>query len=166
LNESNLHPIHKWATVFVLGLTVILTVAPFVSVSSQNDVTSAMFSQALVQVQQAELAGASPQEISGLVNLLNRAAELDHEAIQSSAANETARESQLTAQVGQILNTVESEAMQLTVSSSQRSSANKIIAYLSGVLAAVLGTVAYLFAVYLNERHKVNRIFQMRVRRK
>jgi hypothetical protein len=153
--------------IFVLAIAIILTVAPFVPVSSQNDMTSpASFSQALVQVQKAELAGATPQEILGLVNLLNKAVELDREANQLSAANETAKASQVTSQVNQTLITVESEAMQLTVSSTRRSSANKITLYLEGALAAVLGTFTYSFAVYINVRRKVKQTFQMRVKRK
>lgn len=152
---------------FALAITIILIVVSFVPVSSQNDMTSpASFSQALVQVQKAELAGATPQEISGLVNLLNRAVELDREANQLSAANETAKASQVTSQVNQTLITVESEAMQLTVSSTQRSSANKITLYLEGVIAALLGTFTYSVAVYLNEKRKVKQTFQMRVKRK
>jgi hypothetical protein len=152
---------------FAFAIMLILIVVPFVPVSSQNDVTSrASFSQALVQVQKAELAGATPQEISGLVNLLNRAVELDREANQLSAANETAEASQVTSQVNQTLITVESEATQLTVSSTQRSFANKIALYLEGVIAALLGTFIYSLAVYLNEMRKVKQTFQMRVKGK
>jgi predicted RNA-binding protein len=54
--------------------------------------------------------------------------------------------------------------MQLTVSSTQRSSEHKIAVYIVGVIAAVLGTITYSVAIYLNERRKVKQTFQMRVK--
>ena len=116
-------------------------------------------------VNNAEAAGATPNETAPLVTLLNRALELNQEA-SSLPTNQTDQRNALLSSVNQILTNVTDQANDLTATSAQRTYTNKIVTYVSGIVAAVVGTFAYVFGVELYQRYRIKRTFQMRVRRK
>jgi len=124
------------------------------------------FGGTITALHQAETAGAAPTEIESLVTLLNRALELNDQAMKLNTADETQRRTALLAQVNQILTTVEDQTAELTVVASQRTYTNKILTYAGGVVAATLGTVGYAFATSFYQKYRVKRTFQMRVTRK
>ena len=119
------------------------------------------FGPALVAVRTAESAGATPTEIAGLVTLLNKALMLNCGA---SKLNETEARSNST-EIRQILITVDDQANQLATTSSQRTSNQRILAYASGVVIAIVGTLAFALLVPVYEAYQTRRTLRMRVRR-
>ena len=115
---------------------------------------------------QAESAGATPSEIGALVALLNKALELNGEALKLTAPDEVQRRAELVAQVDHILMTVENRAADLTALASQRSYTNKVLTYVWGAIAAVLGTILYAFTMSFYRKYRIKRTFQMRISRK
>jgi hypothetical protein len=167
LNESELPRIQsKLAIVAVLAILAMIATEPF-AVSSQTVGTlEPRFGQTLVELHQSETAGATSSEVAELVALLNKALELDGEAAKLSTPDQTQKRADLRAQVDQILTTVENRAAELTVVASQRSYTNRVLTYVGGAIAAVLGTIAYAFIAVFYQKYRVKRTFQMRVTRK
>jgi predicted PurR-regulated permease PerM len=120
------------------------------------------FGPAIIALRQAESAGATPAEITGLVNLLNRALALNREA---SRLNESQARVKLL-EVEQILDTVTSQARALAIASSQRSYTERVLTYASGAIAAVVATLICAFVVLTYQEYRIRRIFQMKVRRR
>jgi hypothetical protein len=121
------------------------------------------FGQALVLVQQAESAGATPSEIAELVTLLNSALELDQQALRLTSQSDAQKRADLLAQADVILTSVENKAAQLQVVASQRTRTNTMLAYVYGVIAALLGTVAYAYGGAFYRKYRTKRTFQMRI---
>jgi hypothetical protein len=117
-------------------------------------------------VRQAESAGATSSEVSELVILLNKALELDREAMTLNAPNETERRSALLVEANQTLTTVQNQAANLTVAASERTYTDKVLTYVGGAIAAALGTIIYAFSVSFYQKYRIKRTFQMRVTRK
>lgn len=144
----------------------ILTLHLPIAVSETTDTLQPGFNQAIVELRDAQSAGATPSELSEPVALLNKALELNREALKLSTSDEASERTELLAQVDQILTTVENQAIQLTAVSSQRKSMNEFLTYLSGAIAAILGTIVYASAMSLRRKSRIKRTFQMRVSRK
>jgi CHASE3 domain sensor protein len=119
--------------------------------------------QTLVTLHQAESAGATPSEIEALVALLNKALELDNEALKLNAPDQAQRRNDLLAQVEQILTTVQNRATELAAVASQRTYNNRVLTYVGGAITAVLATFAYAFIVSFYQKYRIKRTFQMRV---
>jgi len=117
------------------------------------------FGPAIVAVRTAESAGATPTEVAGLVALLNKALTLNTEASNGTQAGSNSTE------IKQILVSVDDQAHQLATTSSQRMYNHRILTYASGVVAAILGTLAFALIVPVYEAHQIRRTFRMRVRR-
>jgi hypothetical protein len=120
------------------------------------------FGQAIVAVNNAEAAGASPNETAPLVAMLNKAFELNQEA-SSLPTNQTDERHALLSSVNQILTNVTNQANDLCTTSTQRAFTNKLVTYVSGLLVAAVGTFAYVFGVELYQRYRIKRALQMRV---
>jgi len=149
-----------------LALLALIAVQPLTATSQITATLQPRFGQTLVVLHQAESAGATSSEVAELVALLNRAIELDGEALKLGAPDQAQRRTELLAQVNQILTTVENRATELTVVAYQRSQTNRILTYVWGVIAAIIGTGAYAFAVSSYQKYRIKRTFQMRVTRK
>jgi hypothetical protein len=145
-----------------LTVLTLIAMSQFVS-SAQQAPLQPGFGYAITAVNQAEAAGATRAEIAPLVNLLNNALELDHEAQQT--LDQSAR-TQLLSQVDQILTTVENQAKMLTAASSQRTQSNHLFSYVVGVLAALVGTIVYALAALTYRKYRIKRTLQMRIRAK
>ena len=161
-------PIHnKLPIIGVLAVLVILAIRPLTPATSQTVGTlQPGFGQAIVVLNRAESAGATSSEVSKLVALLNKALELNREALKLNATDEAETRAALLGQVDQILTTVKNRAIELTVAASQRSYNTRVLTYLGGAIAAVLGTITYAFAVSFYQKYRIKRTFQMRVIRK
>ena len=154
--------IHK--SILIVSIFVVLAViaveptavAPQVIVTLEPD-----FNQAIVTLHQAESAGATPSEVSELVGLLNRALELNREALEPNTPNE--KRTVLLAQVDQILLTVENRSVELKAVSSQRAYIDEVFAYAGAAIAALLGTILLEFAWSLHQKNRTKRTFQMKV---
>jgi hypothetical protein len=119
------------------------------------------FITAFVLVRQAEAAGATRQEVADLVLLLNKALQLSEET--KKLPSSEAQRATLLAQVDETLGKVEVEASQLEFTAAQRMSTNRVIAYVSGGIAAFLATLAYAFTSHIWRRYRIKRTFQMRI---
>ena len=145
----------------VLAILLPLTAQTMTSALQLTEETQSRLSRALALVHQAEAAGATREEVAGLVLLLNKALQLDAEATRPSTS-ETQRAALLT-QVDETLASVETEAIRLEVTASQRTFTNRVIAYVSSGIAAFLATLAYAYTGYIWRRYRIKRTFQMRV---
>ena len=153
-------PSHKILTLALLVIASFIAVQSFVA--SQTVVTlQPGFEQAIIAVRSAEMAGAAPNDISGLVSLLNKALEINHEALQSNTPAD--KRAQLLAQVNQILATVQNNAAELT---SEKTYTDRIMAYALGGVVAFLATILYGFAAVFYQRYRIGKTFDMRVKRK
>ncbi len=124
------------------------------------------FGQSFEAVLRAESAGATSQELSPLVAQLNKALELDRQALTLTNPTESGQRVELFAQVNQILARVHGEADQLADASAQRSYDDRILNYTWGMAAAVLGTLGYALALPFYDNLRIKRTFRMKVRRK
>jgi signal transduction histidine kinase len=121
------------------------------------------FSNALMAIQQAETAGATASEIAPIMTLLNQAVQLNQQALQLTSPQDAQKRQQLLSQVDQMLTQVDTAAGQLQTVAAQRTQLNTIIAYVSGGVVALVGTVAYAYGLSFWRRYRIKRTFQMRV---
>ncbi len=144
---------------------VLIAILPLVT-SQTNETLEPAFSQAIVEVRNAQSAGATSSEVAGLMVLLNKALDLNREALKLNTTDESQQRTALLSQVDQTLAMVESQAADLTIVSSQRLYDNLVLAYVGGAIAAMLGTLIYVFTVRIYREYRIRRTFQMRVTRK
>jgi hypothetical protein len=150
------------AAILILAVTFL----PILAISQSNGTIEPSFAGTLGAVRQAEIAGATPNEIAVLVVLLNKALELNADALKLNATNDANKRAELISQVNQILTAVQSRAQSLTTLASQRSRMNKILTYTGGILAAFIGTVLFALIVSFYRAYRIKRTFQMRITRK
>jgi hypothetical protein len=150
LNESQLP--RKQAIAVVLAMLTLLAIQPLMVASQTDGTLESGFGRAIEALHRAESAGAHSTEIEELVVLLNNALALNVEALRLNASSDSQRRIELLAQVDQIIVTVENRATELTVVAAQRTFTSKVLAYVGGAIAALLGTVAYAFLTSLYQR--------------
>ncbi|MGA8856923.1 MAG: hypothetical protein WB643_07135 [Candidatus Bathyarchaeia archaeon] len=153
----------KITTVALLVVVSMITIHSFASSQTVGGLQPG-FDQAIVDVHIAEAAGAPSSDISDLVALLNRALELNRDALQTNTAAD--KRTELLAQVDQLLSTVKDRAVELATSSGQRAHTGRIFSYAIGALLAILATVVYGLSLAFYSKYRIRRTFQMRVRRK
>jgi hypothetical protein len=152
------------ALIVVAIMIVLLLSSRPVNVTSQaTGQLEPRFNQVIVQVHKAESAGATPEEIANLVALLNRALELNQQALALTRPEDAQNQTQLLSQVDQVLGTVQFEATQLELVAAQRTFTNNVLAYVSGGIAAILATIAYAYGLSFWRKYRVKRTFQMKV---
>jgi hypothetical protein len=146
-------------------LAVALLLSPrFVNVTSQpTDQLQPRFSQVIAQIHRAESAGATPDEVAGLVTALNKAVDLNEQALALTRPEDAQKRAQLLTQVDQMLDNVQTNAAQLEAVASQRTSTNTALSYVAGGLAALLVTIAYSYGISFWRKYRVKRTFQMKV---
>jgi hypothetical protein len=66
-------------------------------------------------------------------------------------------------EINSTLASVDAQAVQLEMTASQRTYVHHVIAYLSGLIGAVIGTIAYYFGLVLYVRYRIKRTFRMRI---
>jgi len=156
--------IYRYLIVIAGLATLFLQMTYSVTATSEAEDLQVRFGHALVLVQQAEFAGATVTEVDELVKVLNEALELREDALKlSNSPDDSRKRAELLAQVDQLLSSGEARATQLRAVASQRTFTNTVIAYLSGIVAAILGTFAYAYAVSLWRKYRIKRTFQMKV---
>ena len=144
----------------VLAMLALTTIG--LATSQVVDNLQPRFGQVIVDAQAAESAGATRSEVMPLVGQLNKALELNHQAFMLSNSSEAQRRAALLAQVDQLLNTTDAQAIQLTRLSSQRSFLGTLTNYLWGAIAAVAGTIVWSFGLSLRKKSRIRRTFRMR----
>lgn len=147
-------------------MLALIAIQPLTVTSQTIGALEPRFGETIVALHKAESAGATSSEIAELVVLLNNALALNAEALKLNTPSDASRHIALLAQVDQILTTVTSRAAELTAVAAQRTFTNKILAYVAGATAAVLGTVGYAFLTSFYQRYRVKRTFEMRVTHK
>jgi len=157
---------NQLAIACALAILALVAIQPLTVTSQTIATLQPRFGQTLVVLHEAESAGATSSEIGELVALLNKALEVDSEALKLSAPDQAQKQAQLLAQVDQILTTVQNRAAQLTAVASHRSYTNRILTYVFGVAAAIVGTILYAFTVSFYRKYRIKRTFEMRVTRK
>ena len=163
MNEPRLPRIHKIPILALLAIVSFIAVQSFAA-SQTIGTLQPGFGQALADVRSAEMAGATPGDISGLLSLLNKAIELNHEALQPTKS--PTEQAALITQVNQLLATVQSNATNLTSVYREKTYTDKIIDYSIGAALAFFATILYGFASIFYQTYRIKRTFQMRVRRK
>jgi hypothetical protein len=154
-----------WLILTIAILVAVTIISPLHPLAQINQPLPPSFGQAIVAVNNAEAAGATPNETAPLITLLNKALELNQEA-SSLPANQTAKRNVILSSVNQILTNVTNQTNDLITTSVQRTYANKIMTYVSGIVAAVIGTFAYVFGLEFYQRYRIKRTFQMRIKAK
>lgn len=124
------------------------------------------FNEALSLLQKAEAAGATRSEVAPLVELLNKALELNDEAANLTGPGGLQKRSQLLTQISDQLASVETQASQLENIAAQRTFTDKVISYLSGGVAAFIATLAYAYGTSFWRKYRIRRTFQMRISKK
>ena len=156
----------KLAIAVGLAMLALIAIQPLTVTSQTIGALEPRFGETIVALHRSESAGATSSEIGELVILLNNALALNVEALKLNVPSDAPRRIELLTQVDQILTTVENRAAELTAVATQRTFTNKVLAYVGGAIAAVLGTVAYAFLTSFYRRYRVKRTFEMRVTRK
>lgn len=139
-------------------------IQPFVVISQTSGSLQPSFKQDIILLRQAESAGATSNELSEPVALLNKALELNRLALDPST--DATQRAQLLPQVDQILADVYKQATQLTTVSALRTQYNALTMYVWGIVVAILGTIIYGFVLSLQEKYRIRRTLQMRVSRR
>jgi hypothetical protein len=121
------------------------------------------FTQAITEVRLAESAGATQSEINELLTTLNKALDLNEQALKLTSPNDAQRRAELLTQVNAMLNDVQTRAGALETVASQRTRTNTLLAYVYGGIAAAVGTFAYAFLLAFYRRYRIKRTFQMKV---
>ena len=147
-------------------MLALIAIQPLTVTSQTIGALEPRFGETIVALHRSESAVATSSEIGELVILLNNALALNVEALKLNVPSDAPRRIELLTQVDQILTTVENRAAELTAVATQRTFTNKVLAYVGGAIAAVLGTVAYAFLTSFYRRYRVKRTFEMRVTRK
>jgi hypothetical protein len=151
--------------IICVALLAALFVTPHMVTSQPSEGLQPRFNRALALVHQTEAAGATREEVTGLVVLLNKALQLDQEAA-GLPTSEAKRKTDLLSQANETLSTVETQAGQLAVVAARRTLNNRVLAYASGGILAVASTFAYVLGARFWREYRIKRTFQMRVFRK
>jgi len=148
----------------ILAFTVLLlaVIYPIVQVKSQTESLRPGFNNAISSLQQAESAGARPSELSDLVVLLNTALDLNRQAI-ALKPDQIDKRAELLAQVDQILTNVQTRSTELRTTVAQRTSIDRMLTYIWGFSAAILGTICCTIILSAYQRFRIRRTFNMKV---
>ena len=154
---------HKLPLIVAVTVLTIMVTQPIMLVTSQTESLEPGFGEAIAALQQAEAAGATPRELSQLVALLNTALELNRKALTLTSPDQAEERAGLLARVNLILAAVQNRAVDLRATASERTSSSRILTYVWGAVAAILGTICCAFALSIYQRYRIKRTFQMKV---
>ena len=150
-----------------LRLPILLCVVAFVSlvayptlVTSQSENTQ--LNTTLQDLQKAESFGAKPSEMQRLIDQMNFIANLEIQ-LQNLPPQDTARRAQLFDEINSTLASVDAQAIQLETIASQRTYMDHVITYSTGMIGAILGTMAYYFGLLLYMQYRIRRTLRMKI---
>jgi TolA-binding protein len=137
-------------------LAIVLTVAilsiTLTTVKSQSTDPQSQLNLVIQDVQKAEAAGANSEEMQGLVVQLNKIIELQN---QNSTQNQP--------EINNALTTIDSEANQIQITASQRTSINHLTTYATGFIGAILATIVSHLTLQFWRKYQIKRTFQMKI---
>jgi methyl-accepting chemotaxis protein len=131
-------------------------------VTSQLVGSDSQFNRVVQDVQKTDSSGATPDEMRGLVTQLNTVIQLQNE-LDSLPPQDTDKRAQALEQINRTLTSIDGEAIRIAVNASERTSLNHLVAYSSGIAAAVLGTIVYYYGTLLWRKYRIKRIMGMRI---
>ena len=146
----------------VLSIFLVALMAyPIPGVSEQNQAQPDL-NRVIQDVQKAESSGATSAEMQALLFQLNYVVELQDQ-MQNLSPQDTDSRTKNLVQINETLAAVDAEANHIAVISSQRSFFNRLSIYLSGVIGAVLATIACHYSLLLWRKYRIKRTFQMKL---
>lgn len=152
-----------WIALIFVAASLLIA-ANFMSATCQPaETVQPSFTGALAAVREAEAAGARSDELTEIVALLNKALEINQEAVKLTQPDQAGRRAELLRESDQLVGTVEVRAAELAAVASQRTYWNTVLAYVSGGVVAALATVAYAYGTSLWRKYRIKRTLQMRV---
>jgi predicted PurR-regulated permease PerM len=146
-----------------LAISLLFLIHPFLVSSQAGDELQPGFNDVIIGVHRAESAGATANEVSDLVGQLNKALELNEAVSQLTGANDAPKREALLSQLNGTLNALQGKAAQVEATASRKTVSNRILGYVSGAIAALLGMVVYALGTIFWRRYRIKRTFQMRV---
>ncbi len=146
---------------FITAIILVLATNSLIA-QSQPETFQTRLNKSLLLVHQAESAGATPEEVGELTQLLNKALEID-DAIHQIAPSDQQRRTQLDVQLKDVFDTLENRAVQLETSASQRTLTTKVVAYASAGFAALALTGAYILGLAFWGKYRIKRTLRMRI---
>jgi hypothetical protein len=129
-------------------------------VTSQSENTQ--LNTTLQDLQKAESFGAKPSEMQRLIDQMNFIANLEIQ-LQNLPPQDTARRAQLFDEINSTLASVDAQAIQLETIASQRTYMDHVITYSTGMIGAILGTMAYYFGLLLYMQYRIRRTLRMKI---
>ncbi len=151
-----------FSLILLITAIILILATNSLIVESQPETFQTRLNKSLLLVHQAESAGATPEEVGELIQLLNKALEIN-DAIQQLAPADQQRRTQLNAQLKDAFDTLETRAVQLETSAFQRTSTSKVVAYASAGFAALILTGAYVIGLAFWWKYRVKRTLRMRI---
>lgn len=149
------------ACLLLILLAVAITLAVYPALVASQSVNTQL-SMVIQDIRKAESAGARPSEIQRLVDRMNSVSQLQDQ-LQNLSPQDVEKRAQLLGEINSTLSSIDGEAIQLETAVAQRTYWGHVIAYSSGVVGAVIGTVAYYYGALLYQRYRIKRTFQMKI---
>jgi len=97
-----------------------------------------------------------------LIDQMNFIANLEIQ-LQNLPPQDTARRAQLFDEINSTLASVDAQAIQLETIASQRTYMDHVITYSTGMIGAILGTMAYYFGLLLYMQYRIRRTLRMKI---
>jgi hypothetical protein len=144
----------------LLAIATLALVAYPALVVSQS--VNPQLSMVIQDIRKAESAGAERGEMQRLIDQMNSVSQLQDQ-MQNLSPQDVEKRAQLLGEINSTLSSIDAEANQLETIAAQRTYVGHVIAYSSGVVGAVIGTVAYYYGVLLYRRYRIKRTFQMKI---
>jgi len=160
LSESPLNVFARRLLFLASVVMIISLIAGIGYVSSESE--NGQLNMTLEDLRRAELAGAKPSEMEGLISQMNSVAQFESQ-LQHLPPQDATRRVELLEEVKNTLTSVDVQAIELAQIASQRTYVGRAVTYLTGVICAVIGTVGYYCGVMLYRRYRTRRIFRMKI---
>lgn len=152
----------RTASALVLSIFLVaLMTYPILGVSQQKQAQPDL-NRVIQDVQKAESSGATSAEMQALLFQLNYVVELQDQ-MQNLSPQDADNRTKNLVQINETLAAVDAEANHIAVISSQRRFFNHLSIYLSGVIGAVLATIACHYSSLLWRKYRIKRTFQMKL---
>ena len=138
-----------------LVILVVLALPPVIAQADEIRMNSV-----IRDVLKAEMAGATPNELSGLLDQLNGVLGLQDQLRSATSAEKKA---QLQLTIDNQLATIDAEANQLSLVASQRTYMEHLTVYATALIGAVIAALASEYALSLNRRLKTRSTLEWKI---
>lgn len=146
----------KLVSLILVILIVLLAYAP--AAAQTND---ALMNRVILDVLKAEMAGATPDELSGLLTQLNGVLGLQNQLQNATLGDATKTQLQMT--IRNQLASIDVEANQLSLTASHRTYMGHLTVYVIAMICAMFAAFATDYALSLNRRLKTRSILEWKI---